>query len=99
MRISTDQIFAQITQEASVEGDIDPSGSLDDPNIILKSDTLLAIKYANIIIFVAASFSLIWAFISYKLVSRVDMKADLIQVNQMNEEEIEDAKDKNVEAP
>ena len=90
MRLSTDDIynFAQIIQEASVEGDTDPNSQLDDPKIILKTDTLLAIKYANLIIFIAASFSLIWAFISFKLVSRVDMKAESIQVNQMSEEEI-----------
>ena len=84
MRLSTDDIynFAQLSQE---DGDIDPNSQLDDSSIILKTDTLLAIKYANIIIFVAASFSLIWAFISFKLVSKVDMKAELIQVNEMSE--------------
>ena len=77
--------FAQTFQEASLEDNTDPSSQLDNSPVILKTDTLLAIKYANLIIFIAASFSLIWAFISYKLVAKVDMKVESIQVNEMDE--------------
>ena len=71
MRLSEADIyeFAQTVQEANT----DPSGQLDESPVLLKTETLLAIKYANLIIFIAASFSLIWAFISYRLVANVDM--------------------------
>ena len=47
------------------------------------------IEYANIIIFSAAVFALIWAYINYVLVKKVEMKSDAIQVNELQPEEIE----------
>ena len=45
------------------------------------TEGLLGTQYANIIIFSAAAFALLWGFISYRLVAGVDMKAESIQVN------------------
>ena len=47
------------------------------------------IEYANIIIFSAAVFALIWAYINFALVKKVEMKSDAIQVNELQPEEIE----------
>lgn len=63
------------------------------------TEGLLGTQYANIIIFSAAAFALLWGFISYRLVAGVDMKAESIQVNVLTEEEIGEKEAKGEQIP
>ena len=83
MRLTTLAItpfdLVQINQTEGVDGEVEEDlGSAIDAPIIEATDAFLGIKYANYIIFVAAFFSLLWAFINYKLIQKIDMKHESI---------------------
>ena len=60
-----------------------------DARMTEMADSLLAIEYANIIIFSTAIFALLWAYTCYIQVKRVEMKPETIQINQLEPEEVE----------
>lgn len=62
---------ANVTSDAGLDEPSDTDG-------MVSSTDFLAIQYANIIIFAAAIIALIWAFVCYKLVQRVEMKSESI---------------------
>ena len=60
---------------------------------------MLSTEYANIIIFSAAIFALVWGFISFRAVGSVDMKAEAIQVSELSQEEIQDKQSRGERIP
>ena len=63
------------------------------------SEGMLGTEYANIIIFSAALFALLWGFISFRSVASVDMKAEGIQVSQLTQEEIQEKESRGERIP